>query len=212
MPVGYKVNILGASFWGSPGSRLADRIPTGEQGSETRGIDAGKSHNTNPGSKKGEDMMTRIPERRLARIRGRARASSETATSAPTPSGISGKSISLLFSTAAADLPEGLAERRRASRVETGSEILVRRIGGFNFNVALKDISTGGCRVELLEPGEVGDPVVTRLPRLEPLGARVCWAEGTTTGVQFLTNIHPAVFEMLLTRLSPAAGPALPPG
>ena len=154
--------------------------------------------------------MTRIPERRLARIKGRARASTEAAAPAKAPPYISGTPISALFSNAAADLPEGLAERRRASRIELESEILVRRIGGFNFNVALKDISTGGCRVELLEPGEVGDPVVTRLPRLEPLGARVCWAEGTTTGVQFLSNIHPAVFDMLLTRLSPSDGPALP--
>lgn len=153
--------------------------------------------------------MTRIPERRLARIMGRARASSEAATSAPAPAGASAKAISALFSAAAAELPEGLAERRRASRVETESAIFLRRIGGFNVHVALKDISTGGCRVELIEPGEVGDPVVTRLPRLAPLGARVCWAEGTSTGVQFLTKIHPAVFDLLLTRLTPTEGPGL---
>jgi hypothetical protein len=54
----------------------------------------------------------------------------------------------------------------------------------------------------MLEPTEVGDPVIARLPQLEPLGSRVCWAEGATTGMQFLTTIHPAVFDMLLTRIS----------
>jgi len=39
------------------------------------------------------------------------------------------------------------------------------------------------------------------------LGSRVCWAAGTTAGMQFLTTIHPAVFDSLLTRLAdePAA-------
>lgn len=81
------------------------------------------------------------------------------------------------------------------------SNIIVRRVGSFNFEVALRDVSTGGCRVELLEPSEVGDPVIARFPQLEPLGSRVCWAQGTTTGVQFLTSIHPAVFDALLNRL-----------
>ena len=146
-------------------------------------------------------MTTRIPERRLARIKGRARAASEVRP-VSRHSYLSTQPPGAIRASEAADLPEGEPERRRASRVPISSEVLVRRLGGFNFNVALKDISTGGCRVELLEPGEIGDPIVTRLPKLEPLGARVCWAEGTTTGVQFLTTIHPAVFNMLLTRLS----------
>ena len=57
-------------------------------------------------------------------------------------------------------------------------------------------------RPRRLEPCGIGDSLITRFPHLEPLGSRVCWAEGTTTGVQFLTSIHPAVFDMLLSRLS----------
>lgn len=93
------------------------------------------------------------------------------------------------------------SERRQSQRVVTHSEVLVRRIGGFNFNVALKDISTGGCRVEMLEPSEIGDRVIARLPRLEPLGSCVKWAEGTTTGIEFLRQMHPAVFDLMLKRL-----------
>ena len=92
-------------------------------------------------------------------------------------------------------------ERRQSRRVATHSQLLVRRIGGFNFNVALKDISAGGCRVEMLEPSQVGDRVIARLPRLEPLGSCVKWAEGTTTGIAFLGKMHPAVFELVLARL-----------
>ena len=82
-----------------------------------------------------------------------------------------------------------------AGRVALNSNILVRRLGGFNFNVALRDISSGGCRVEMLEPCEVGDPVIARLPQLEPLGSRVCWARAPPPAIQFLTSLHPAVFD-----------------
>ena len=94
------------------------------------------------------------------------------------------------------------SERRQSQRVATCSEVMVRRIGGFNFSVAMKDISTSGCRVEMLEPSEVGDRVIARLPKLEPLGSSVKWAQGTITGVEFLRKVHPAVFDLLLKRLA----------
>lgn len=95
-------------------------------------------------------------------------------------------------------------ERRGLDRVATECEIVVRRIGGFNFEVALHDVTAHGCRVELLEPCEVGDSVIARFPQLEPLGSRVCWTHGTTTGIEFQTKIHPAVFDHLLGRLDVA--------
>lgn len=93
------------------------------------------------------------------------------------------------------------AERRRSGRTSLDTDIVVRRVGGFNFEVGVQDISRGGCRVELIEAYEVGDPVITRLPNLEPLGSRVCWTEGTTAGIQFLRPIHPAVLDSLVQRL-----------
>ena len=111
--------------------------------------------------------------------------------------------------------PEGdgiEGSRRRSRRVAVSDEVGIRRIGSFNFNAKMHDVSTGGCRVELIEAYEAGDHVVTRLPKLEPLGARVCWAMGTTAGIEFLNNIHPAVFNSLLLRLNAAvsATEALP--
>lgn len=95
-------------------------------------------------------------------------------------------------------------ERRSLDRVALDGEIIVRRIGGFNFEVALRDVSAHGCQVELVEACEVGDAIIARFPQLEPLGSRVCWTQGTTTGIEFQTKIHPAVFDHLLGRLNVA--------
>jgi hypothetical protein len=92
--------------------------------------------------------------------------------------------------------------RRRSRRVTVSDEVGIRRIGSFNFQAPMSDVSAGGCRVELIEAYDVGDRLVARLPKLEPLGARVCWTAGVTAGIEFLTTIHPAVFDSLLTRLS----------
>lgn len=81
------------------------------------------------------------------------------------------------------------------------SDVIVRRIGGFNFQVGLKDVSARGCRVELIEEFERGEDVITRFPRLEPLGASVRWTQGTTAGIEFMRTIHPAVFHALLAHL-----------
>src|SRR5437763_7383728 len=123
-------------------------------------------------------------ERRLARIRGRARANSEKAVPPRQPY-LAGTTTVAKREADWAITAERKNERRRCARVALESEVLVRRLGGFNFNVALRDISTGGCRVEMIEPAVAGDPVIARLPQLEPLGSRVCWAEGKTTGMQF---------------------------
>ena len=97
--------------------------------------------------------------------------------------------------------PEREGERRQCGRFATGSQILVRRIPGVNFEVALDNVSSGGCRVEMLEKCEAGEDVIARFPDLESLGARVRWTIGSTAGLQFTRPIHPAVFGSLLERL-----------
>jgi hypothetical protein len=138
-------------------------------------------------------------QRRLLRVSGRARASSEKPIPPKVQAYLSGQPVHVAPDTTA-EAPDG-TERRGSGRIALDSNIIVRRVGSFNFEVALRDVSVGGCRVELLEPSDVGDPVIARFPQLEPLGSRVCWSQGTTTGVQFLTSIHPAVFDALLSRL-----------
>ena len=148
-----------------------------------------------------------IADRRLERIRARARAACERPNYAEMTAYVNAQPSAAV--TPVTETTEAANERRRHGRVGVESAMMVRRIGVSTFHVALKDISAGGCRVVMLEPGEIGDPVIARLPQLEPLGSRLCWTEGTTTGVQFLRTMHPAVFDMLLTRLSSnTAGPA----
>ena len=149
-------------------------------------------------------LTPQVPEDRLDRIRGRAKAASAKPVPAKVQAYLRGESTR--EARASKSRNGGKEERRQFGRFPLRSEIIVRRIGGFNFQVAVTDISSGGCRVELVEPCEVGDSVITRLPDLEPLGSRVCWGQGTTTGIQFLTTIHPAVLDTLVARL-PAVEP-----
>lgn len=144
-------------------------------------------------------LTSKAPERRLMRIRGRARANSER--SRPASSWASRASRAATEQVeASGDVGNG-AERRRSRRAALMSEVLIRRVGGFNLTLQMRDISTGGCKVDLVDPYEVGDPAITRLPQLEPLGSRICWVNGAAAGVQFLTTLHPAVFSALLERL-----------
>lgn len=104
----------------------------------------------------------------------------------------------------AAPLPKAVAverERRQSDRFAGGAPVHARRIPGTNFEVPLDNISTGGCRIETLEECEEGDDLITRLPHLEPIGARVRWTIGRATGLQFVRPIHPAVFSTLLEEL-----------
>ncbi len=156
-------------------------------------------------------LISRKPNERLLQIRkrasfGRAIRPAPQAYAAPVP---------LETEALAATMPatgDGIeGSRRRSRRVPVADDVSVRKIGSFNFQARLQDVSTGGCRVELIEPYEVGDRVVTRFPKLEPLGARVCWAMGTTAGIEFLNGMHPAVFDSLLIRLSrPSVSKASP--
>ena len=140
--------------------------------------------------------------RRLQQISDRARQGSQALLSETVQAYLTGEPpVSAPAPTTAQDERDG-DERRRFDRVTSPGDVVVRRLGGFNFQVALHDVSAGGCRVEMMEPSEAGDAVITRLPQLEPLGSTVCWAEGTTTGIKFSTTIHPAVFDLVLSRLA----------
>jgi hypothetical protein len=161
-------------------------------------------------------LSEHLAEQRLLRITRRAYATSAIAPrckptthvlSAAAPVRREDESHSAAAAPAAAMDPisgDGIeGSRRRAPRSPVSGEIYVRRTGGFNFQAGLHDVSLGGCRVELIEPSEIGDHVITRFPALEPLGARVCWSAGVTAGVEFQAPVHPAVFDALLIRLQP---------
>lgn len=137
-----------------------------------------------------------LTEQRLARIRRRARKISEQPLAPSVQAYLDGAP-----SRPAVTAPPSEGERRGSERQDLESEVSLRKIGGFNFEVALKNISTSGCQVELLEAAEVGEPVIARFPQLEPLGSRICWTDGPVTGVEFNNRLHPAVFDLLVSRL-----------
>jgi PilZ domain len=91
---------------------------------------------------------------------------------------------------------------RGSRRVRVSAEIGVRKAGCFNFQLSALDVSTHGCRVELIEAVDRGERVVVRLPALEPLGAGVAWVRGTHAGLRFDRPLHPAVFDQLVDRLA----------
>jgi len=142
-----------------------------------------------------------IAGQRLARLRERARSSAVRESKRVRKSTLA-PAIGLDARDAAEDEAMVLDRRRSARSALSGSELRVRRIGGFNFQAGLKDVSTDGCRIELIEECEPGEDVIARFPQLEPLGAWVRWTLGATAGVEFMRPMHPAVFKFLLTRLS----------
>jgi hypothetical protein len=149
-------------------------------------------------------ITTDLSARRLREITARAHAA-PIGRSASLPADPPALRLVANSNTEEAADPAG-DERRRSLRVAVDAEVCVRRSGGFNFQVQMRNMSIGGCRVELLEPCEVDDHLIARFPKLEPLGARACWTQGTVTGLQFTTTFHPAVLDSLLERLSGADG------
>ena len=101
-----------------------------------------------------------------------------------------------------AEQPRSTNERRSRMRVPGGGEVSVRRIGGFPFQCAVRNISATGLCVELIEACEAGEDVVVRLPALEAIGANTRWSDGHSVGLEFARSMHPAVFDALLVRLS----------
>lgn len=98
-------------------------------------------------------------------------------------------------------LDELILDRRDCERVDVESTISVRPIGAINFQVAIHDLSVAGCRVELVESAELGEPLIARFPQLEPIVAELRWADGATGGLEFTRRMHPAVLDALVSRL-----------
>ena len=96
---------------------------------------------------------------------------------------------------------ELLLDRRCFGRVAVASNITLRPIGGFNHQVRIDDVSIEGCRVELVEEAELGEPLIARFPQLEPLIGEVRWEAGAMAGLEFSRAMHPAVLDALVTRL-----------
>lgn len=93
---------------------------------------------------------------------------------------------------------------RRTSRVPVPGEVGLRSPGRSQYRVRVLDLSTDGCKVELVERPTVGDPMLVKFDGLDVLDAEVCWVDGHTAGLMFNNRVHPAVLDLLLRRLGAA--------
>jgi hypothetical protein len=94
---------------------------------------------------------------------------------------------------------------RRGTRVRVAADVSLRRTGKIAYKVTVFDVSPYGCKVEFVDRPRIDEHVWIRFPGLEPIAGEVCWVDPPYAGVAFPTVIHPAVFDLLLARLSQAA-------
>lgn len=90
---------------------------------------------------------------------------------------------------------------RKSTRVSIAAMVKLRQRGHHNFTVRVFDLSREGCKLEFLERPQLDETVWVKFEDLELLEATVCWVEGLCVGVEFARPIHPAVFDLLVSRL-----------
>jgi hypothetical protein len=93
---------------------------------------------------------------------------------------------------------------RASERAEVAAEVRLRRLGQNNYSVRIFDISPEGCRVETVERPRPGEQLMIKFNGIEALESQVMWVDEFIAGVKFNRPLHPAVFDLLLSRLSTA--------
>ena len=91
---------------------------------------------------------------------------------------------------------------RRSARVGLSAEITLRRAGQHSYRVKIVDVSPEGCKAEFVERPQMDEHVWVKFEGLQALEAMVCWVRGLEVGLEFEKPIHPAVFDMLVSRLT----------
>lgn len=89
-------------------------------------------------------------------------------------------------------------EHRIDQRFETHLEGRVRRSGSSRIPGVVKDLSRTGFRIESDEKLPMDTVVWLKVAHLEPLMARVVWADRLSAGCQFAAPLHPSVRDAIL--------------
>ena len=79
---------------------------------------------------------------------------------------------------------------------------MLRRPGQHSYRVKVFDVSLHGCKGEFVERPKLDEHVWVKFEGLEALEAVVCWIRGFEVGLEFENPIHPAVFDMLVSKLT----------
>lgn len=90
---------------------------------------------------------------------------------------------------------------RAFNRSALTAVLSLRRRGRQSYSANLFDLTPNGCRVEFIETPKVGEKVWAKIDAFDSIEANVRWVSGFFGGLEFERSIHPAVFELLLTRL-----------
>jgi len=72
----------------------------------------------------------------------------------------------------------------RAPRLELAAEVVLR-LGETCLTARAKDVSEGGIKVELAEPGHVGREASVIVPGLPPVAGRILWCRDGRAGISF---------------------------
>jgi hypothetical protein len=72
----------------------------------------------------------------------------------------------------------------RAPRLELAAEVLLR-FGETSLTARSKDVSEGGIKVELADPGQVGREASVIVPGMPPVAGRVLWCRDGRAGISF---------------------------
>ncbi|MEN3972153.1 PilZ domain-containing protein [Sphingomicrobium sp. XHP0235] len=92
-------------------------------------------------------------------------------------------------------------EDRRQPRVALTGEVRSRHQGGRPYPTVIRNLSPGGCCIEMPYAPRIGERLWVTLPGIEPLEAHVCWTEKFLAGCAFEKPLYPAVFDLLRRRL-----------
>lgn len=96
---------------------------------------------------------------------------------------------------------------RQAERIEVAGEALLRREGRLTYSVRTFDLTRFGCRCEFVERPSIRERVWIRFKGLQSLESKVRWVENTELGLHFRTEVHPAVFDLLVAQYSAPPSP-----
>ncbi len=69
---------------------------------------------------------------------------------------------------------------------------------GRRCKVSILDLSVHGIKIRAIHKLTIGDEFWMKLPGLAPLSARVAWVRDFVIGCEFVTALHPAMFEAIL--------------
>lgn len=97
-----------------------------------------------------------------------------------------------------------MSNGRRQERHFIKGDVRMRQRGASRYPATIRDVSIGGCRVELAHQVSVGDTIWVGLPGIESIQATVRWADGWIAGVEFDRPLHPSVLEMVEQRIRDA--------